>query len=73
MEQGYCGLLEHVAEIDERGDVHVHRINRGAGLGGHPYRDGSYTYYIQEDIVTDDPKGVAPFIMACVGGELAGW
>jgi unsaturated rhamnogalacturonyl hydrolase len=35
-----------------------------AGLGGDPYRDGSYNYYITEKIVENDPKGVAPFILA---------
>ena len=40
-----------------------------AGLGGDPYRDGTYTYYIHERIREDDPKGVAPLILACI--ELA--
>ena len=37
-----------------------------AGLGGNPYRDGTYDYYIHERIREDDPKGVAPLIMACI-------
>lgn len=40
-----------------------------AGLGGNPYRDGTYAYYIGERIREDDPKGVAPLILACL--ELA--
>lgn len=40
-----------------------------AGLGGKPYRDGSYQYYISEPVVADDYKGVAPFVLA--GLELA--
>jgi len=35
-----------------------------AGLGGNPYRDGSYDYYIHEKMKDNDPKGVGPFIMA---------
>ncbi len=38
----------------------------GAGLGGNPYRDGSYEYYIGEVTRDNDPKGVAPFIMAAI-------
>lgn len=35
-----------------------------AGLGGNPYRDGSFTYYISEKIVKNDPKGVGALLMA---------
>lgn len=37
-----------------------------AGLGGNPFRDGTYDYYIHERICVDDPKGVAPLILACI-------
>jgi unsaturated rhamnogalacturonyl hydrolase len=36
------------------------------GLGGNPYREGDYNYYISEKIIDNDQKGVAPFIMAAV-------
>jgi unsaturated rhamnogalacturonyl hydrolase len=35
-----------------------------AGLGGTPYRSGSYDYYVHEIIRDNDPKGVGPYIMA---------
>jgi unsaturated rhamnogalacturonyl hydrolase len=35
-----------------------------AGLGGKPYRDGSYAYYISEKIRPNDPKGVGPLMWA---------
>ncbi|PKL10623.1 MAG: glycosyl hydrolase, partial [Spirochaetae bacterium HGW-Spirochaetae-8] len=35
-----------------------------AGLGGKPYRDGSYQYYVREPVVEDDFKGVGAFILA---------
>jgi unsaturated rhamnogalacturonyl hydrolase len=41
----------------------------GAGLGGNPYRDGSYEYYISEKIVVNDYKGVGAFILASVEME----
>lgn len=51
---------------DDQGRLHMDHICGGCGLGGDPYRDGSYQYYITEEQVTDDPKGVAPFIMASI-------
>lgn len=65
VEKGYKGLLQHLVEVDADGRVQLHQNNKGAGLGGNPYRDGSYDYYIQEPVVTNDPKGVGPFILAC--------
>jgi unsaturated rhamnogalacturonyl hydrolase len=39
-----------------------------AGLGGTPsngrVRDGSFDYYVHEPIVSNDLKGVGPFILA---------
>ena len=36
----------------------------GSGLGGDPYRDGSFQYYIGEKIVVNDPKGIGACILA---------
>jgi unsaturated rhamnogalacturonyl hydrolase len=41
-------------------------------LGGNPYRDGSFEYYISEPIRIDDLKGVGPFIQASIEIELLG-
>jgi unsaturated rhamnogalacturonyl hydrolase len=41
------------------------------GLGGKPYRDGSYEYYLTEPLRKNDLKGVGPFIMASVEMEIA--
>ena len=37
-----------------------------AGLGpeSNPKRDGSFEYYMSEQIVEDDAKGVGPFVLA---------
>ena len=37
-----------------------------AGLGGDPYRSGTYEYYISEPVRDDDPKATGPFIMASI-------
>ncbi|MBI5957206.1 MAG: glycoside hydrolase family 88 protein, partial [Chloroflexi bacterium] len=62
--RGYRGILEHFIEIDDQGRVNVNKICGVAGLGGNPYRDGSYEYYIGEKVVTNDDKGVGAFILA---------
>jgi unsaturated rhamnogalacturonyl hydrolase len=36
------------------------------GLGGNPYREADYNYYITEKQVENDQKGVAPFILAAI-------
>jgi unsaturated rhamnogalacturonyl hydrolase len=57
--------------IDDRGLVNLEGTCSVAGLGGDPYRDGSYDYYIKEPIVTNDYKGVGAFILAAVEIENA--
>jgi unsaturated rhamnogalacturonyl hydrolase len=66
---GYEGLLRQFVELDEKGLVNLKNVCSVAGLGGNPYRDGSFTYYISEPVATNDFKGIGPFILACVEVE----
>ncbi len=71
-ERGYQGILDQFVEVDQqRGWVNLHRICSVGGLGGHPYRDGSFEYYISEPVVSNDYKGFGPFIMASLEIERA--
>ena len=63
-EKAYQGLLNLLIKVDKNGLVNLTQICSVAGLGGDPYRDGSFEYYISEPIVSNDLKGVGPFIMA---------
>jgi unsaturated rhamnogalacturonyl hydrolase len=36
------------------------------GLGGNPYREADYTYYVAEKQIDNDQKGMAPFILAAI-------
>ena len=67
-QKGYKGILSHFIE-DDGEEVQLHRACAGAGLGGNPYRDGSYEYYISESIRSNDPKAVGPFILASLEFE----
>lgn len=62
--KGYQGMLDQFIQVDENGIVNLTKCCSVAGLGGKPYRDGSYNYYINEPIRANDPKGTGPFILA---------
>ena len=66
---GYNGIINNLIEITDNGLVSLTNICSVAGLGGDPYRDGSFKYYINEPIVSNDLKGVGPFIMAGIQVE----
>lgn len=63
------GLNKHFIREDADGTVSLTRVCGVAGLGGNPYRDGSFDYYVNEIIRDNDPKGVGPYIMACLLAE----
>ena len=65
------GIKKLYLTEEEDGELHLGGICSVAGLGGNPYRDGSFKYYIQEKIATDDFKGVGPFILAQLESERA--
>jgi unsaturated rhamnogalacturonyl hydrolase len=67
--KAYNGLIDNFITVDSGGLVTLSKICGVAGLGGDPYRDGSYEYYIGEVIRDNDPKGVGPFIMASLEYE----
>jgi unsaturated rhamnogalacturonyl hydrolase len=66
------GIVRHLVTRDDRGFIDLHQVCRSAGLGGNPYRDGSFEYYISEPRRTNDMKGVGPFLRAAIELEKAG-
>lgn len=54
--------------VEENGMGRLVDICCVAGLGPGETRDGSVEYYLSEKIVSDDSKGVGPFMMACAQG-----
>jgi len=74
--QSYRQIVERFVEVDALGETNLHWTCGVAGLGGDPYRDGSYEYYVTEAVVTNDSKGAAAFILAAVEmeiGSLGDW
>ncbi len=64
--RAFDDFIKELVTVDEKGMVTIHNICGGCGLGGNPYRDGSYEYYINEKRFDNDTKGVAPFILAAI-------
>lgn len=51
--------------VDDQGRLTLSQCCTVGGLGGNPYRDGSFEYYIHEKIRHDDGKATGPFFMGC--------
>ncbi len=62
--KGFEGLIKYSTKVNDDGTTSITNACSVAGLGGNPYRDGSYEYYIGEPVRSDDPKVIGPFIMA---------
>ena len=65
-EDCFESIIKNFIFTCENGLPVMTNICGSAGLGGKPYRDGSYEYYIHEKKVDNDAKGVAPFILAAI-------
>lgn len=65
-DESFDAMIKQFVTVDNEGIVSLNQICGVAGLGGNPYRDGSYEYYVNELIRPNDPKGVGPFIMAAL-------
>ena len=69
--KGYAGIVKEFIEVDSSGQTNLKGTVTVSGLGGKPYRDGSYDYYMSEKIRVNDPKGMGAFIMCSVEMEMA--
>jgi unsaturated rhamnogalacturonyl hydrolase len=67
----FNGLVKLHIQVDEKGLLHLTNTCGSAGLGGDPYRTGTFEYYVSEAVRTDDPHGLGPFIFA--GVEISGF
>lgn len=64
-QQSFAGLVEELVDWDApTGRMTLRNVCRSAGLGGEPYRDGSYGYYVSTDVVANDAHGVGAFLLA---------
>ncbi len=62
-EKGYAGLVKEFIKT-ENGQTNLHGTVKVSGLGGNPFRDGSFEYYMSEPVIVNDPKGIGAFMLA---------
>jgi unsaturated rhamnogalacturonyl hydrolase len=64
--KGFDGLTSKLIKVDTNGEIHITQVCASAGLGGNPYRDGSYEYYMSEKIKVDNSHGLGSFLLAAI-------
>jgi len=64
--KAFDGLTKQLIKVDADGGITLTQACQVAGLGGTPYRDGSYEYYVNEKKKDNDPKATGPFILAAL-------
>jgi unsaturated rhamnogalacturonyl hydrolase len=73
--RGWEGIKKEFIKTNNDGHAEWHGTVSVSGLGGSPYRDGSYEYYMSEKIRINDAKGIGPAIKAALEMEAyeRGW
>ena len=69
--RAWQGILAHFVQTSADGSTMLTGTVKAIGLGGTPYRDGSYEYYVHAPVGTNDPKGVGAFLLAATEMENA--
>lgn len=65
-EKALQGLKDKLLVETPNGTLSLTRCCQVGGLGGNPYRDGSFEYYIGEKMRDNDAKATGPLIMGCL-------
>jgi len=61
--KAYAGIVKRFIKV-ENGQTNLYGTVKVSGLGGNPYRDGSFEYYMSEPVIANDPKGIGAFLLA---------
>lgn len=69
--EGFAGIVKQFISKDSTGMTILNGTCEVAGLGGRPYRDGTYEYYINEKPKVNDGKGVGAFLLAATEIQMA--
>jgi len=69
--RGYLGIQKEFIEENGPDKVNLKGTVTVSGLGGKPYRDGSFEYYMKEKVITNDFKGMGAFLLAANEMEMA--
>ncbi len=73
--RGWEGIKREFIKTNAKGETDWEGTVSVSGLGGNPYRDGSFEYYMSEKLRTNDAKGLGPAIRAALEIEAyeRGW
>ncbi|MBS1655349.1 MAG: glycoside hydrolase family 88 protein [Bacteroidetes bacterium] len=61
--KAYDGIKKQFLKT-ENGQLNLYGTVKVSGLGGKPYRDGSFAYYMSEPVIKNDAKGIGAFMLA---------
>jgi unsaturated rhamnogalacturonyl hydrolase len=61
--KGYAGIVKKYIKV-ENGQTNLYGTVKVSGLGGNPFRDGTFEYYMSEPVIVNDPKGIGAFLLA---------
>jgi len=61
--KGYDGIVKQFIKVED-GQTNLNGTVKVSGLGGNPFRDGSFEYYMSEPVIINDPKGIGAFLLA---------
>jgi unsaturated rhamnogalacturonyl hydrolase len=64
--KAFDAVTKKYIKVDNDGEVHLTQICSNFGLGGKPFRDGSYEFYIKSNNKDDSSAGVGAFILAAL-------
>lgn len=62
--RGWAGIQKEFVKTGADGMVSLGGTVKVGGLGGKPYRSGTFEYYTHEPVISDDAKGVGAYLMA---------
>lgn len=65
-EESFNSIMKNLVTYDDEKHFYLNNIASVGGLGGNPYRDGSFEYYISEPKRTNDFKGYGPFLLTAI-------
>ncbi|QQS35296.1 MAG: glycoside hydrolase family 88 protein [Ignavibacteriales bacterium] len=65
-DESFKSAIDNLVTIDKDGLIYLNHVCSVGGLGGKPYRDGSFDYYISEPQRVNDFKGYGPFMFAAM-------
>ncbi len=69
--KGFDGITKTFITTTFDGHLNFEGTVSVSGLGGKPYRDGSFEYYMSEKVVQNDPKGLGAFLQAANEMEIS--